>query len=520
MAERLEPYKVVCQGGLDTRLDVVTFNDGGATYLQNFEPGLNGGYRRINGFAKYIDTEVPGTDHILLSCIFNNSDIIAAREGTGGSAGQSIVYQWDGASWNQINSDTRNTSGGIYRFWRYAWSIQKIIFVDGVNQAATWDGTTWTLINGAGAPADPSYVTEYKNRIIYAGYSAAPGSITISAPDDENDFSGASGAIELVVGDTITGVRSFRDQVIIFCRNSIYQLAGDTSANFAIQPVSRNIGCPFPDTIQEVNGDIVYLSADGIRTVAATARIGDFELGNLSKKIQSLLAGLTTEHVTSVTIPSKSQYRVFYHDDSTAEASSFGVLGGLRIINPQNVTFASTIANDQVEWEWSLLKGIKPHTCDADRINLVETILHGGHDGFIYQQESGQTFNGSGIEGIYKTPDFDFKDVGKRKFIHRVTPYIRREGDATITLSVYYNYNATTRLQPAAYTLTGSGVAATYGEAVYDTAQYGTRPDVIQRQPVEGSGFTVSLQFSSDSVDDVSYSIEAFMLEGQMAGRR
>lgn len=523
MAERLEPEKIVCQGGYDARLDVVASNPGGATYMQNFEPGLFGGYRRINGVAKYIATTVTGTGPVLGVAIFRNSDILAVRE----VAGDSIVYRWTGAAWLQINSDTRTVTTDRYRFWRYAWSTKRILCTDGTNPAATWDGTTWTALNGLGSPADPKYGTEFLNRIILAGYSSNVGAITITAPNDETDFDAANGAIELVVGDTVTNIRSFRDKVIIFCQTSIYQLVGtgviasDGTVDFNIEPISRNIGCIAPDSVQEANGDLMYLATDGVRTVAATGRIGDFELGNLSKKIQPVLGNVTNQHVVSVVTPAKSQYRLFYNDETSSEDSCLGVLGGLRLLNSQmQNTFYGAVTNDQIQWEWSVLKGIKPYCADWEHVSMVDTVLHGGWDGYIYQQEIGQTINGTAIEAIFKTPDHDLKDPGKRKFIQRVTPYIRREGNADIILSVYYNYNSNQVLQPAAYTLTGTGDAAVFGEAIFDTSTFGTRPDVIQRQPVEGSGFTVAFQFYSNSVDDVSYSIQAYMMEAQMAGRR
>ena len=55
---------------------------GEAIELVNFEPDINGGYRRINGFAKYNTNVVPqtsaSTEEVLLSCIFN--DTIVAEE--------------------------------------------------------------------------------------------------------------------------------------------------------------------------------------------------------------------------------------------------------------------------------------------------------------------------------------------------------------------------------------------------------------------------------------------------------
>ena len=59
MAEQIESYKVLCNGGLDTSENHLALSEnasGSATRLVNYEVSLFGGYRRINGFTKYDNT--------------------------------------------------------------------------------------------------------------------------------------------------------------------------------------------------------------------------------------------------------------------------------------------------------------------------------------------------------------------------------------------------------------------------------------------------------------------------------
>ena len=72
-----------------------------------------------------------------------------------------------------------------------------------------------------------------------------------------------------------------------FCENRIFKLSGTSSSDFAITPVTRNIGCKWK-TIQEFAGDLIFLAPDGLRTIAGTARIGDVELGTISASVQPL----------------------------------------------------------------------------------------------------------------------------------------------------------------------------------------------------------------------------------------
>ena len=49
----LSPLVVRLGGGLVLDKDTFSIPPGSALQLQNFEPDINGGYRRINGFTKF-----------------------------------------------------------------------------------------------------------------------------------------------------------------------------------------------------------------------------------------------------------------------------------------------------------------------------------------------------------------------------------------------------------------------------------------------------------------------------------
>ena len=80
----------------------------------------------------------------------------------------------------------------------------------------------------------------------------------------------------------------------------------------SVVPVTRKIGCVDGKSIQEIGGDLIYLAPDGLRTIAGTERIGDVELGTVSKQIQDRIADIGTDNITSTIIRSKSQYRLFF----------------------------------------------------------------------------------------------------------------------------------------------------------------------------------------------------------------
>ena len=117
------------QGGLVLNKSTFAMQPGEAIELVNFEPDINGGYRRINGFAKYNTNVVPqtsaSTEEVLLSCIFN-STIVAAR-------GEKIFTASAGSgSWTE--RDSGRTSAGVYTFERFNFDgNDKLIVADGNN---------------------------------------------------------------------------------------------------------------------------------------------------------------------------------------------------------------------------------------------------------------------------------------------------------------------------------------------------------------------------------------------------
>ena len=323
----IQAFNVTCEGGLVLDRTVFAVKPGEAIELQNFEPAIAGGYSKILGFSKFDSAEVSGTGKILGLGFYNNQYVIAAR-------GPNVAYS-SGSGWTNIA--TNRTSAGRYSFVTYDFDgTENIAMADGVNDAAYWDGTTYVTITasvGGTKPTAPKIVQEFKGHLFFGGMSNSPHTVKFSAPFNENDFSAASGAGEIAFGSDVVSLKPFRESLIIFCKNEIYKLVGSSSADFQIQPITRNIGCTSHFTIQEIGGDLIFLSPDGLRTIAGTERIGDVELGTISKQVQPRLNVLTQDQISNLSshvIRSKSQYRLYYPTTAGTEADMTGLIGVLK----------------------------------------------------------------------------------------------------------------------------------------------------------------------------------------------
>ena len=208
----LSPYVFACEGGLVLDQSTFSMQPGMALELQNFEPDIRGGYRRISGYTKWNSTEVPytasDTEKVLMTAYFKGN-ILAAR-------GESIYKGGTTGSWTSI--DSGRTSAGKYTFFRYNLAgTDYIVWADGANNASKYDNTTVTDLNATGAPADPSIVTGFKNALFFAGMSSTPQEVVFTAPYTDDDFTVANGAGSIAVDSPITGLVHFRDTLYIFC---------------------------------------------------------------------------------------------------------------------------------------------------------------------------------------------------------------------------------------------------------------------------------------------------------------
>jgi len=570
-SSRATPAAFNCEGGLVLNKSTFLMKAGEALELENFEPDISGGYRRINGFAKHITPIVPQTsvtsEKVSMVAFFNNK-IMAARgekiftsaqtetfvkisaqismsgsgtitvDDTSGFSTSGTLYINDeiftytgktsttftgvtratssttaaehlansnvSEDWTAI--DTGRTSADKYALERFNFDgNDKIILVDRVNAPVVFNTSFAATDVSESSVAGAKHVVAYKGHMFYSGMSSTPQEIVFSQPFDEDAFSSGSGAGSIKVDDIITGLKTFRDTMYIFCENRIFSLTGTSSANFAITPVTRDIGCINGDSIQEFAGDLIFLGPDGLRTVAGTARIGDVELGTISTNVQSIFDAniIDSELFDSIVIPDKTQYRIFFCKDGTSQGSTQGII----CVKKGN------------GFEFSKIRGIKPASTDTFIKAGNVKVLHGSFDGYVYTQEKGNTFDGTAIFGKYRSPDLTFDDTGIRKHMQRVIVNYKPEAGIDADLFVKYDYEESEASRPAAYPLDSTDVVAIYGTSKYGEPTYGGVSQPLVRQAVEGSGFAVALRVN-DGGETSPYSLKGFQLEYQTGARR
>jgi hypothetical protein len=376
--------------------------------------------------------------------------------------------------------------------------------------AVNWFYTHTDIANIEGS----KFVTDFRNHLFFAGSEDNPNRITFSNPNSDLRYDPAGGAGEVNVGFIVTGIAKFRDALYVFGKRQIKRLQGNNSSDFVLSEVTGNIGCVASDSIIEIGGDILFLASDGIRPIQGTARIGDIELQTVSKPIQQILQGLPENYdldlMSSVVIKNKSQFRYFFPNETGSASDAFGIIGGLRF------------ANNSVGWEFGELLGIRSFVAYSDIINSIETTVHGDLDGYVFKQESGNSFNGSDVLAVYATPFFYFDSTERRKVFHKLSIYTRPEGTSEFNLAVYYDWDDPNKYNPNSYSVSTQGAILRYfstGGTYGSTFTFGGSSSPVLEKNIQGSGRSVSFVITSIGTE-APYSIQGWGLTFQEAGYR
>jgi hypothetical protein len=549
MVDKKQSNRVICEGGLDSTQNYLFLSankPGAATRLINYEAGLSGGYRRINGYTAYDETYAEvgvggvAQGKILGLMMFENTvtgstEIYAARQQVA-DATQYNLYKYEfGTGWVSVTTGlTHYFSSGGSEVDKVRWdqgndgTNNYLAFVDGVNKATLFNGTNWVFIDSAGTGANfanaggaqaidaPTLVGFFENHLWIAGdvRNEIRGVMAHSAPNAFFDWTSASGAGQVIAGHNIVQFKSFRSNLYVFGSNSIKRIFVEAS-EFLIKDVTVNIGLVNPDVVFEIGGTLLFLAPDGFRPIAGTDKIGDVQIETVSKPVHRLVqqrlvnsAGL---NMNAVVIRGKSQFRVFFGDDNTDADGSKGIIGGLRT------------ADQQTGWEFGELLGIRASCCTSRYVNGVEIVLHGDFDGVVYRQERGNDLNGSAMTSVYSTPYLDLGDTEVRKVFEKVTVFANGEGNVDLNLNISYDWGKEEIANPQNYIIELEADQPIYGDSTYtydDPATvYGGILTPIGVTNIEGSFFSTRLTFSASGTE-APHTIHALVIEYAVKGRR
>lgn len=365
---------------------------------------------------------------------------------------------------------------------------------NGVGRAFEWDGESFTYIITGMSTDTPEHIDIHKGQLFlyFDG-----GSVQNSSPDGPFSWSVVLGANEIGVGEDVSGSLSFiEDALIIYTRNSTSVLYGSTVDDFVLKTLSPNTGA-LPWTIQKI-GDLVCLDDRGITTLTAAQTYGNFEDASISSKIQPMLESLIQQACASVTVKKKNQYRLFF-DDGT------GIVVGFKKRN--------LIGFTQFDY------GKRAYCTDsAEDSSGKEIILFGGDDGYVYQAEKGNSYDGEMIEHYLVLPYYHYKTPSLNKQFRLIVPELDADASMTLYFQPDFSYGDPSIPLPASTDIFGGGGAwnvDNWGEFVWSSQVVTT---ALMR--VDGEGVNMGLYFYGETNIDRPHTIHGLTVQYSYRGLR
>lgn len=531
MASNTNVITIPLTGGLNVALNSQQLQPGECTELINYELTTTGRYQRTAGYERFDGTQapssvtaaslpgfpfatpeemiialkaariarrdeilqVPGSGPVLGVFVFkgeryafrNTADNLAAK-----------LYRATAAGWAEVTTPALAPNGRYQfvetNFTGSAGDIE-ILGVDGGNKAFRFDGTTFTQITGPIVPDNPTHIEVLPSQVLLLAYRG--GSFVFSAVGDPTKFSAVDGGGEIAVGQEITGLQVQADATCaVFTRNKTYMLYGSSKDDFQLKALALESGC-ISNTLQSM-GSAVYLDDRGLTRLDRVQNFGDFDSAAISQKVQPLLLSKVLNTRCSMVMRGKNQYRLFFGDQTVLAMTMYGneVQGfsELRYSFVANCTFSGE---------------------DTDGRELF---FVGGVDGYVYQLERGNSFDGVAYASTFQT---GFMSFGQAEYKKRWRKMVIEADSVTrvdAQFRCYYDYADPTI--PLSGIMLGSG--SKWDLSDWDDATWGGSSTSWTDQYIDGVSRNLAIYMATSSDYYPPHIVSQIHLHASPRGRR
>ncbi len=363
----------------------------------------------------------------------------------------------------------------------------------GVNRAFEFDGTVYVPITTGMAADYPLHLWIHKKHLFLSFGS----SVQHSGTTYPYLWAPVYGAGEISMGETVS---AFDSQIgtaqggalLIFTRNSAKMLYGNSSLDWQLVEVQEEAGA-IPYTIQHLSQTTV-LDDRGLTQFGQSQAYGNFESATISKNIRRWMIQQKSKAVASMICREKNQYRLFFSDGYALYVTFQG--NKLMGMVPQLFPSPATCCCSQ---EWS---------------TGSERMFFGDANGYVYELDSGTSFDGENIAWYANLSYSNKKSPGTLKRWRSALPEVAGTSYAEFTFGYSLDYGTTLKLQPD--TLSGilslSGVGV-WDEFIWDEFTWDGVTLAPGRFSIGGTSENVSLMFSGNSDYIEPFSITGVVMQ-------
>lgn len=359
---------------------------------------------------------------------------------------------------------------------------QRMYGCDGVNRAFEFDGTVFVPIATGMTSDAPKFIAAHRHKL----FLSFLGSLQFSTSGDPYLWTPLTGASEIGMGDTITGLLPIvggtsTGALAVFARNVTAVLYGSSASDFNLVLINPDAGA-VAYTVQNI-GSVLMLDDRGVRTLSPTQEYGNFGDNTVTQLVQSLINSKQGTAVASSIHRGKNQYRLYFSD------------GTVLVVGFLNRKLIGITLLDY---------GIAA-TCvtSGENSSGAEEVYFGSSTGMIYQAEKGTSFDGSDIEAWIRTAYSNQKSQLIKKSYKRVTLEMDAEGSANFQLGYDLGFGAP-GLEPAGRTsFSEEGGGGYWDQFYWEAFTWDSQVVANPQTTISGTAENISLLvYSNNDYDD------------------
>ena len=284
--------------------------------------------------------------------------------------------------------------------------------------------------------------------------------------------------------DTIVGLASHNDFLIIFCERNIviYSGADNPIGDFQLADVIAGVGCVARDSIQNTGNDLIFLSDTGVRSLGRLLQEKSLPMRDLTKNVRDdLIKDLLQERVNSGDL---SKVKSIYSEVNAFYLLSFPSTSTVYCLDMrQPLEDGSARVTQWYEYE------AKAFVRRRDR-----EILIGKTNGI--GRYYGYTDNGEAYRLRYFSHYLDLQSPTTLKILKQISATVIGGSNQSFVIKSSFDYSTASRSYP--FTIADRGVSE-YGLAEYGVSEFsfGIILDSI-KSSVGGSGNTIQIGFEAN----------------------
>lgn len=469
-------------GGLNTKDSSILVAENESPDCQNVYFTTKGAIVKRQGYTLLNETAIPDTADQVTSLYQYTLD-----SGTSyliASAG-AYLYKMDSLD-GTFDDITDSETVTADKKWKW---ITAANYVCGTNDTDTplyWDGAA----GGFDQLTVPSGVTtardfvEYRNYYIYLNVTLdgtkLPSRFYYSDLKDITTF-GALSFVDIAPsdGDVIVGALVLGGDMYVFKRFSIYQvrLTGDSVSPFVVRKTNSHVGAESTHAILNINNTIVFASLDGIY-----AFNGDNSI-KISSKIDPSYNALTKSQLSNSVMMQYSEDNQVWFSASTGTTN--------------NIIYVWDYSNQA----WTTYDGINAGYLAQYFNSGDEQIYHGDYSGYVYENDEGDSDNGTAIDAYWTSKWFDFGSAGLNKHVQNV---IFVSDDPGNDINVGWAYDFAGNNEHSSIVDMASTSTSLWDAAIWDSSTWGGASYLVHRVNLESDqGRFWNIQFgNSTSAED------------------